>query len=136
MKFDTIIREFISNKVLTDRTATVLTAAYVSQGVIDVSKYKTLTIYPKYVNGDETSAQIKVTELHTTGGEEHQLGQYTNSSGTHSKELWEYSYTVSQNAIPITINVTGKKLLKIYTKATGGIPTGTMKIDYLKSSAS
>lgn len=136
MKFDTIIREFISNKVVADRGVVALTGTHVSQSEIDVSKYKTLTIYPKYVKGDETTAQIKIIELHASGGAEHQLGQYTNSSGTLTKEVWEYTYTGTQVCVPITIDVTGKILIKIYTKATGGTPTGTMKIDYVKSSAS
>jgi len=135
MKFIETIRDYIDKTVVAYRGVVTLTALYVATGdEIDVTNYKTLTIYPKWVKGDETSAQIQIAELYATGGTEHVIGAYTNSTGILSVEPWTYTYiTSSQSGVPISIDVTGKKFIKIYTKATGGTPTGSMKIDYIKS---
>ena len=130
------VRQAVIKATVVDRTDTVLTATHVSQGEIDVSNVKSLTIYPMWTKGDETSAELKVTSLHVSGGVEHQLGAYTNASGTLSEEAFEYQYdTASTNAVPIELNVSGLSIIKIYVKATAGTPTGKMKIDYVRSNA-
>ena len=90
MKFVQTIRDFILRRTVADRIDTTLTGTYVSQGEIDVSTYKSLTIFPKWTKGDETSAELKVTALHTTSGDEHQVGCYNNASGTFTQETREY----------------------------------------------
>jgi len=136
MNFLSTVRDYITRSAKSDRTDTVLTGSYVSQGEIDVRNYKTLVIFPKWTKGDETSAEIKITVLYTSGGTEHQQGVYTNSSGTLSQLAQEYQYTsASTNAVPIELDVTGFVFIKIYTKATGGTPTGKMKIDYIVSNS-
>lgn len=136
MKFTQTIRDFINRKTLVDRADTTLTAAYVSQGEIDVSAYKTVAIYPIWTKGDETSAELKITELHTTGGSEYQLGDYTNVAGALAEEAFEITYTVTGKKTPIMVDVTGTSIIKIYVKATGGTPDGKIQIDYIGSNSS
>lgn len=136
MKFVQTNRDYIEKRTISDRTDTVLTHSHVSQGEIDISKYKSFTIFPIWTKGDETSAEIKVMMLHTASGDEHQHGGYTNASGTLTQQGYEYEYTTATTkAVPIELDVTGFSILKIYTKATAGTPTGKMKIDYIGSNS-
>lgn len=136
MKFTQTIRDYILKKTVTDRTDTALTGSYVSQGEIDVSFMKTMTIFPIWTKGDETTAEMKITNLHTSAGEEHQMGSYSNAGGTLTPEAYEYQFSTTGNKTPITLDVTALFYLKIYVKATGGTPDGTMKIDYTWSNSS
>ena len=136
MKYLGTNRDYISRKVVAERSDTVLTGSYVSQSEIDVTDYKSLTIFPKWTKGDEDSAELKVTTLHTTSGDEYQHGDYTDSIGTLTQLPYEYQYTIaSTNGVPIELDVTNHSIIKIYVKATGGTPTGKMKIDYIGSNS-
>lgn len=133
MKWTQTIRDYVYRKTVSDRVDTILTGAYVSQGEIDVTKYKSLAIFPIYTKGDETTSELKIAVLHTSGGAEHQIGDYSSTSGILTAEAYEYQYSVTANIVPIELDVTNLSLIKIYVKATGGTPTGKMEIDYTLS---
>jgi len=130
MKFTQTIRDYISKGTVADRANTTLTTAYVSAGEIDVRHLKGMIVYPVFDKNNATSGQIKVTAAHTAGGTHHQIGQYTNSSGTLTQELWVWNYTADANAVPIELDLTKISYLKIWTKSTGGTADAKMQIDY------
>lgn len=133
MKFTQTIRDYITKKTVVDRVNTTLTTSYVSAGEIDVRNLKSVKIFPIFDKNNATSGSVKVTELHTSGGVEHQVGQYTNSTGTLSLENWVWTYTADGNVVPIRIDVTDMNYIKIYAKSTGGTADAKMAITYLSS---
>lgn len=110
-------------------TTSVLESGSALQGSIDCGAYNYCTIFVEYEKGDETSITLTPYILRIAGGTEFPYMQFTNSSGTRSKELGTFPLTGTQN-VYFTLDVSGITLLKLYNTTTGGTPTGTLGISY------
>jgi len=135
MKFIQTIRDYISKGTRAERADTTLTTSYVSAGEIDVRHFKSVKIYNKWTKNNATTALMKITELHTSGGQEHQQGDYTNVAGALSEESFETTYTVTGNKVPYAMDVTDVSYIKIYFKSAGGTADSKMKSDCIDSNA-
>jgi len=115
------------------RASAVLTGAYVPATVVSVDEHNFLGVNLFYTKGDETSMQMKI-EVSTDGGTTYyQQTTETNSGGAVTVALAErtysatgkYSTTVFPIKVPTSVS-TGKGIVRVSFKATGGTPTGTV----------
>jgi len=135
MKFNDTIRDYVDKKVVAYRASAVISETATSAGEIDVSRYKKITFYLVYTKGTETGLTVTLKGLHTTGGAEHQLGIHLNTTGNMTQQLYTYLYTATANAIPLEVDVTGMKYIKLYEMKTGGTASGTLVAGYILSTA-
>lgn len=135
MNFTQTIREFLLKRTVAYRTATVISDTATSAGEIDVRTYKSLTLFLKYTKGTEGGVTVTMKALHTSSGDEFQIGGYTNSTGTLTQELYTYPFTSTANIVPIVLDVTKYSYIKVYEVKTSGTASGTLKIDYIGSNS-
>lgn len=115
------------------RAQSVLTSSYVAGTVVGLDEANMIGFECTYVKGDETSIELKV-ESSIDGGTTYaqQVTQST-SGGTSTLTPGIYSMTAASAAATqvFTFIVTPIKgtTVKISAKATGGTPTGTLKIN-------
>ena len=135
MKFVHTNRDFIDKLKVAYRASAVVSDTATSAGEIDVRYAKSLNLFIKYTKGDETGLTITIKGLHTTGGQEYQIGCYTDASGSMTQEVYTYLYTATTNAVPIELDVTGYNYIKVYEVKTGGSTSAAtlLQIDYIRS---
>lgn len=120
----------IDTKTEEIQAATVITALEtVIGGEIEVSEFKTMTIFVDYANGDETSYDLIPKALRVTTGDEHPLCSWSSSGGTKTVTADKFRMTASGKHY-ITLDVRAINFIKLYGDATGGTPTGTAQIGY------
>ncbi len=114
------------------RATTVLTGSYVAGTIASFDEHNMVGLEITYVKGDETSIQLKV-ETSIDGGTTYgQQAVQSTSGGTTTLVPNEYSLTAASfpasQVINLLINPIKGDHLKVSAKATGGSPTGTLKI--------
>lgn len=116
--------------VTTIQAATTITAAETAIGsIIDVSNYNTLTVFVKYVKGDETSYDIIAKARHAIAGTEYPSCSWSPGSGTKTVTADIFRMTANGSHY-IQLDVRGIKFITLYGDATGGTPDGTAALDY------
>lgn len=87
-----------------------------------------LVLFIDYTKGDETTMELKITSMTESGGTEYKKANESSSGGTTTVSAKEYQFTGSQK-IELPVNMYGS-YFKVYAKATGGTPTGTVDVKY------
>lgn len=114
------------------RASSALTGSYVASTAAQTALASQAQIYVVYTKGDEASAQIKV-EVSPDGTAWFQQTFDSITGGTATESLGEESYSATGNyllSFPI-----GDAQIRVQCKATGGTPTGTMKVTVQLSDA-
>ena len=116
--------------VTTIQAATTITANETAIGsIIDVSNYNTMTVFVKYVKGDETSYDIIPKVRHAIAGTEYPACSWSPAAGT--KTITADKFRVTANGSHyIQLDVRGIKFVTLYGDATAGTPTGTVALEY------
>lgn len=104
-------------------------AAETVVATVDTVDYGWLTLHFDYSKGDETQVDIKIYGLHTGGGTEYANTLWSESAGVYTREVEIYRLAATSKS-QLTLDVRGKRLVKIYEDATGGTPDGTLGVGY------
>lgn len=114
------------------KDTTALTSSYVAGTVASFDEHNMIGLEVTYVKGDETSLQIKVESSIDNGTTYGQQVTQSASGGTTTIAPNEYSFAAASMAstqvMNILINPIKGDHIKVSFKATGGTPTGTVKI--------
>lgn len=114
------------------RDTTVLTGSYVAGTVASFDEHNGVGLEITYIKGDETSLQIKVEDSIDGGTTYGQEVAKSTSGGTTTVVPNEYSFTAASMASTQIMNILITPVkgdhIKVSAKATGGTPTGTLKI--------
>lgn len=98
--------------------------------VIDVTKAKTITLFMKYVKGDETGLYV-VPYVVGSDATEYQLADWATSGGLYTGTVIKFQFTATANRA-VVIEVEGFDSIKIYQGGSNndGTPTGTLAVAY------
>jgi len=88
-----------------------------------------MTVFVKYVNGDETSYDIIAKARHTIDGTEYPACSWSPAAGTKTVTTDKFRMTANGSHY-IQLDVRGIKFITLYGDATAGTPTGTAAVDY------
>lgn len=112
------------------RASSVLTGSYVAGTIASLDEHNAIGIELTYVKGDETSLQMKVESSVDNGTTYGQQVAIASSGGTSTTTPNEYSFAAASMAatqiMQILITPIKADHIKIWFKATGGTPTGTV----------
>jgi len=117
---------------LTGPTTLVHAARTQIGAAIDVGNEDYITFFLNYSKGDETSIAIQAVFQFESGGSDFIEGEWGAAPGTRS--FTENLYTMDATKLrPITFDVRGIEIIKLYEQASGGTPTGQLGVDYVKT---
>ena len=97
---------------------------------IDTTEFDFLTFYIDYTKGGEASCEIYLILIDDLTDSEFQEGQWSSGAGTKTYTANEYQMSASAKR-PISFDVRGVRGVKLYQKATGGTPSGTISVSFM-----
>lgn len=97
-------------------------------------EHDVFSIYVDYTKGNEAGLILKVFGMRESGGDQFQLGQYTNSSGVLTPQPQQIELTSSGKKPPVSFDVKGVNYVVVKQVRKGAVAaTGTFNLSYVRT---